>query len=423
MFQVDNVEQPEGRKTLGFFDQFALWSSLGVGLLVLNGGALLVPALSLGEAIGAIIVGTVIGSILLGFVAWVGARQGKATMALLRPVLGNWGSTVPSFFNIVQLVGWGAFEILVMAQVADTLSRSYWGWSNLLVWKIGFALIVTLMAVGGPLVMAREWLGKYAIWAVYASTLWITWYLLTNYNLGKLLARTGEGGMSFWTAVDLVVAMPISWLPLVADYARFSTRPRQAFWGTSVGFALTNAWFFTLGAFFILAHPTDDIPTAILALSGGGLALLFILIDETDNAFADIYSAAVSLHNIWAGWTERTLAALLGFICFLAAVIIPQTQYETFLLLIGSFFVPLFGLLAADTLLNWQKQTHPEASKNVAWGAVGVWLLGIISYQAISRWLPEIGASLPSFLITLVLQLGNHWVGKRVTFAPQIASN
>ena len=66
---MDNVEQPEGQKTLGFFDQFALWSSLGVGLLVLNGGALLVPALSLGEAISAIIVGTVIGSILLGFVA------------------------------------------------------------------------------------------------------------------------------------------------------------------------------------------------------------------------------------------------------------------------------------------------------------------------------------------------------------------
>jgi NCS1 family nucleobase:cation symporter-1 len=179
--------------------------------------------------------------------------------------------------------------------------------------------------------------------------------------LSQALAAPGNGGFpTFGAALDLVIAMPISWLPLVADYSRFSHHPRAAFYGTFGGYLVANVWLYTLGVLLVLGtDATPDpagIAAGILALAGGSVAgvlfLVALLVGETDEAFADIYSGAVSLQNIWPRVSQRGLAVGIAAVSALMAGWLTMERYESFLLLLGSVFVPLFGILAADHFLN-----------------------------------------------------------------------
>src|SRR5438034_4352200 len=119
---VDPV--PQGLRGLRGFDLFVLWSSLGVGLLVFVAGSnlLLFFGLNLWEALGVSVAGSVIGSILLAASGVLGSAHGVPTMVSLRAVLGRRGSYVPTALNAVQLLGWAAFELLVVGLAADALS-------------------------------------------------------------------------------------------------------------------------------------------------------------------------------------------------------------------------------------------------------------------------------------------------------------
>ncbi len=56
---------PNHPRTFGLLDHAALWASLGVSLYIMPFGSRLVPALSLGEALGAVVVAAILGSLLL----------------------------------------------------------------------------------------------------------------------------------------------------------------------------------------------------------------------------------------------------------------------------------------------------------------------------------------------------------------------
>src|SRR5215218_3121847 len=230
---------PELRR-LGFLDQAVLWGNLGVSLLVLVAGALLVPALGLWPALVATVVGAAVGNALLGLAAVPAAATGVPAMVLYRAPLGVRGSLLPTACNVVQNLGWATFELFVIATAATAISER------------GFGVLATAMAVAGPLTVLRRWLQRFAVWAVLASTAYLTWYALTRFDLGALAGQPGQGGLSFWAGVDLAIALPISWVPLVADYARFGRSPTATFWGTAVGYLLAQVWFFALGILFLL---------------------------------------------------------------------------------------------------------------------------------------------------------------------------
>ena len=412
---------PDEQRVLRFFDLFVLWSSLGVGLLVLEAGALLVPGLSPGLALLAILAGSLIGILLLALTGLAGSDHAVPTMVLLRPVLGQRGSYLPSLFNLVQLVGWTAFEFWVMGLAASRVSEALFGFSGYGLWLVVFALFCTLLALGGPLVVIRQWLKKFGVWLVYGATVWMTIYLFTQYDIPALLSQPGTGDLPFLLGVDLVVAMPISWLPLVADFNRFARRPRPAFWGTYLGYLLANVWFYGLGMLFILtlqvAEPTpESLTTAIVAITGGAIAMIVILVDETDNAFADIYSAAVSMQNVLPGVSQRLVVLLVGAVGLGLAAILTMGQFFDFLLLIGSVFVPLFGILAADYFVLRRRRLVVEElyrpggaywyRNGFNWLAVVAWLAGIAVYHAVARGLPNLGATIPSFAVAFLLYLG-----------------
>src|SRR5829696_8289373 len=254
---------PPDQRRLGFLDQAVLWGNLGVSLLVLVAGALLVPALGLWPALAATAVGAVVGNALLGLAAVPAAATGVPAMVLYRAPLGVRGSLLPTACNVVQNLGWATFELFVIATAATAISERVFGAGGRPLWVLAFGALATAMAVAGPLTVLRRWLQRFAVWAVLASTANLTWYALTRFDLG---AQAGQGGLSFWAGVDLAIALPISWVPLVADYARFGRSAGATFWGTAVGYLLAQVWFFALGILFLLSIGQGDVIAALLAV-------------------------------------------------------------------------------------------------------------------------------------------------------------
>ena len=341
---------PPERRDLGGLDLAVLWFDLSVGLLVMVTGALLVPALGTGRAFLAIGVGTLIGCVPLALVALAGEREGVPTMVLLRPVLGARGSFLPSALNVVQLVGWTAVEFWAMGEVANVASARMFGFESRVFWLSAVAIVCTALAVGGPVLVVRRWLERFGIYVLLGSAVWITVEVLRG--SGAIWGSVGSGGLPFWLAVDLVIVMPVSWLPLAADYNRFARPGSGATLGTYVGYAVGNAWFYALGVLLVLATGASadalGIGSAIVGLAGGGVVLVALLVGESDNAFADIYSAAVSTQNVASEVSQRGLAVAVGALGFLLALAFTAERYEQFLFLIGSIFVPLTAVFLAD---------------------------------------------------------------------------
>ncbi len=399
---------PADQRAFAPRDAFALWFSLGIGLLVLQAGALLVPALNLGEAFAAILVGSLLGAGLLAAVGVVGADTGLASMAMLRPSLGLRGASVPTLLNVVQLVGWGAFEIIVMGEAADALATSAFGVTLSYVWTVLFGALATAIAVAGPVSFVRRFLRAWGLYLILAAAAWLTWRLLADHDLAALAAKPGTGGLSFGGAVDLVVAMPLSWLPLIADYTRFGRSPSGMFRGSALGYLIANIWFYGLGAAYALATNGEGTLVVALATAGGGLALLLILLDETDNAFADIHSAAVSSGTV-ARVPVRHLSLGFGILCMLIALLVPMAQFQDFLLLIGSVFAPLFGVVLADHFIVRRRTiqlSQIDRRGGAYWYAGGwriagllAWGLGIATFHGVNALLPNLGATLPALLV------------------------
>jgi putative hydroxymethylpyrimidine transporter CytX len=426
---------PPERRQLGGLDLGILWFDLSIGLLVMVTGALLVPALGVGSALLAISIGTVIGCAPLALVALAGQREGVPTMVLLRPVLGASGSAIPSVLNVIQLVGWTAVEFWVMGEVANVVSARLFGFESRVFWLALVAIVCTGLAIGGPVLVVRRWLERFGIYVLLGAAVWITVQVLRAGELGSIWRAPGQGGLPFWLAVDLVVVMPVSWLPLAADYNRFARPGARAALGTYAGYAIGNAWFYGLGALLVLtAGASADalgIGSAIVGVAGGGLVLVALLVGESDNAFADIYSAAVSTQNVASDLSQRVLAAVVGVIGFVLALAFTAERYEQFLFLIGSVFVPLAAVFVADYFVR----CGGRYGERVVFGADGVrwlsfvpWAVGFVVFQwcvptgpqgwvdgvgrafdALALPFPlfdgRLGASIPSFAVAFALAL------------------
>jgi len=428
---------PEKVRILRTFDLFVFWTSLAVGLLVFFAGTILVLFfnLTLWEVVAASLIGSVIGAAVLAGAGVFGAKFGVPTMVSLRPILGTKGSWVPSMLNVVQLIGWTSFELYIMGLAATTLTGDFLGPQTILFWIVMFSLVVILLAIGGPLVVIRTWLEKAAIWLVLISTVIIAyqafqypvdWNARYALDASGMMMRCGSGcSGNMLLAIDLVIAMPISWWPLISDYNRFARSKKDAVVGTVSGYTLANFLFYFLGAAMVVATLRGDLISAITVLGLGGGVLLLILVDETDNAFADVYSTALSVQNISKKTKQFIVIILATAISVGIAFYLSSTNepigggFENFLLFIGAVFVPLLGIVLADYFVvrrgKYRIDEFYGQTSRVKWRAMAAWVPGIALYYWLSPSLVNlimpsyvgpsfsIGASIPAFLLSAVV--------------------
>jgi len=420
---------PERLQVLRTLDSLLLWGNLSVSLLVIVIGALLVPALSLPKALLAILIGAVAGNVLLGISAAIGADARVPGMVLLRAPLGQRGSWLPTAFNVAQNVGWSTFELIIIATAAAAASERIFGWQGKWLWTLVFGALSWALGMLGPIGFVRRYLRKFASWALVFSMAYLTYWAISKSHLHAFWSRPGTGGFpSFGQAVDLVIGSTVSWTPLAADYTRFARTRRGAGWGAGVGYFIPTLWCFGLGVLIVLARHVNDaqaLPGKVAAAGGIAFAaLIAITIDESEKAFADIYSTAVSLQNYLPRISQRLLITIVSVVATGLALVLNFTQaYQNFLLLLGSVFLPLFGVLVADWVLARCRYSENRIFGGPGWRPAGLiaWAVGFCLYQWLSPvplgfWTRAIAwahpayvtftASLPSFAASFVLMLG-----------------
>lgn len=401
---------PPKHRILGGFDYFILWSSLGVGLLVFSAGSFLSEA-PFYYALLAIIIGSITGSILLSLAGKIGSDHAIPSLIGIRPAFGLYGSYLAAILNIIQLIGWTTFEILILSKAAQNLTNLHVPF----LWNIVFGIVIALFGIFGPLFLVKQWLSKFAIWIVYASSIIILVALLSQ-NLPNSISAVGKD-MSFFVALDLVIAMPISWMPLVSDYNRFAKTSRGAFMGTLIGFSITNIIFY-LGGLLLGVGDVSSIIISIQAILFGFI-LLVMIVDEVDNAFADIYSAAISSQSIFRNLNQRYL--IIGFTALstILSIFVSIEGYQQFLLLIGALFIPLFGVLLTDYFVikrgKYQiDMIYGNGNKiiKIGYPAIIAWSIGAILYYLLSQLspiyvsqIPTMGSTIPSLIVSSLLYL------------------
>jgi putative hydroxymethylpyrimidine transporter CytX len=431
---------PERLRVLGLLDTGLLWGNLGVSLLVIVAGAALVPALSMPQALVAIVLGCVIGNLMLGVAGAIGADARVPGMVLLRAPLGRRGSYLPTGINVLQGLGWSVFELLIIATAAAALSDELFGFRAQWLWTLVFGVVALALALLGPIGFVRRFVRRIAIWAVPVAIVYLTWWALDGADLGAIWDEPGQGGLSVWQGADVVVGITVSWVPYAADYTRFSRDRKGAFAGTGIGYLVPDAWLLALGVVLVLSRDLTDAAALPAAVVAGGfaatLALFALLVTETDEAFANVYSAAVSLQNVVPRVPQQLLITLVTVLAVVGALVIDLVSYQTFLLLLGSFFVPLFAVLLADWLTAGRHYDAEDVFGAPTWrpAHVGAWVAGFVLYQWLyptgpSWWVDlvdelnppdwEVGATVPSFLVSFALAATVSIVERRVTPAPR----
>ena len=387
----------------------SLWFSLGVGLLVMQVGAYLVPAVGTQDALLAIVLGSILGAGLLAWAAKLGCDSGLSSAGLMHRVFGSAFARLPVLLNIVQLLGWTTFELVIMREGTQAIVAQALGWAPSqagLVWAtLLWGGVLTLLMMGSMLTLVRQFVRRFGLPLVVLSLLWLTWQfgsLAIDKGFDAFWQRPGNGGMGFWAAIDLVIAMPVSWLPLVADYARHGINGRSTLRGTWLGYALANTWCYALGVLVVsVSAPDASLVTALLVAQGGLLALGLILLDELDNAYGDVYSAAVSGNSLLSRVSVRAWGLTIALACTGLALVLPMHELEPFLLKLSSIFVPLYGVILGRLALGGLALSTSE--RRVDWAAAAIWLLGVVLFQALNAWAPQWGASLPVLAATFTL--------------------
>ncbi len=376
-------------QALSMVDQFGLWGNLGVSLLGFTGAIFVLqplgsgtPQLSLTAALTAIVVGTLLGTLPVAACAVQGSLTGAPAMVLLRGLFGARLSYLPTLINVVQLLGWSVFELVTISTAAQTVVPHFLRadpprWSYVLAAGLITALL-TIRPLGAIRVLRR-----YAAVAVLVVMIYLLVQLLRH-----PLPALGHGTWSgFWLATDTVVGVAISFVPLAADYTRHSRSAKAAFTGALAGYSLTQVLCYVIGllALVTVAHGNPgSIFGAFIALPVGAFGFAILAARELDQSFADVYSTAVSIQNLRPLWDRRVLAVLVAALATAGGLWLNIGDYENFLTLLGSVFVPLSAVLLVDFFVLSREGWDLSAGARSRWLMLVPWALGFVTYQLIN---------------------------------------
>ncbi|MEV6067968.1 cytosine permease [Nocardia sp. NPDC052001] len=371
----------EPPRTLSFSDQAAFWLNLGVSLIGFSGAATVLlpnghPPLSIAGALLATLVGTVAGIAMVAGTGAVGTRTGAPAMAVLRGLFGTKLSYLPTAANIVQCIGWGVFELTVIALGVSALTDDRAPHALVI---IAAGILCTVMAIW-PLRVLHI-LRKYVSIAVGIALVYFTIQLLRQ-PVPELPNTSWSG---FFPAVDATLAVSVSFVPLAADYTRHSRSARGAAGAATLGYSIGQFWCYLLGILAILQAGGDvnHIFDTLLGVTAGWAFFAVLVLRESDQSFANVYSTAMSIQNLLPRVDRRLLALGVGVLVTLLALPVRDfTDYGNFLYLIGSVFVPLSAVLIIDYFFGTSRQgwnlsqTAPPRPFMLL-----PWIIGFVVYQ------------------------------------------
>ena len=375
-------------KRTSIFENGLIWFGAGVSLAEILTGTYFAP-LGFGKGVLAIIIGHIIGCMMLFLAGVIGGKTRRSAMETVKMSFGEKGGIFFSFLNVLQLVGWTAIMIYDGALAANgVLHTGRWVWCMV----IG-ALIILWIVIG------ITNLGK--INTVAMAALFILTLVLSRVIFGDG-SGAGAGGdaMTFGAAVELSVAMPLSWLPLISDYTREAKEPVKATAVSTVVYGVVSCWMYVIGMNAAIYTGESDI-ASIMVKAGLGIAgLLIIVFSTVTTTFLDAYSAGISSESVFSKINGKYAAIVVTVIGMIGAIIYPMDNITDFLYLIGSVFAPMIAIQIADFFILKRKDSL-EVSLDVMNGVI--WVIGFILYRILMNVDIPLGNTLPDMVITIVI--------------------
>ena len=375
-------------KKTSTFQNGLIWFGAGVSLAEILTGTSFAP-LGMAKGFAAILLGHIIGCAMMFLAGLIGGRTGRSAMETVKMSFGQKGGLLFAFLNVLQLVGWTAIMIYDGAlAIGGIFPVASWVWCLV----IG-GLIVLWIAVG---VTDLGWINKVTMAALFVLTLVLCKVIFFSGN--GALAADGEA-MTFGAAVELAVAMPLSWLPLISDYTREAEKPVQATWVSVLVYGLVSCWMYVIGMGAAIFTGEYDI-AVIMVKAGLGIAALVILVFSTvTTTFLDAWSAGISAESLSSKINGKKTAIVVSIVGVAGAILFPMDDITGFLYLIGSVFAPMIAVQIADHFLLKRDRFAVSAdTRNLV-----IWLIGFVAY----RWLmgvdTPVGYTLPDMAFTILL--------------------
>ena len=376
-------------KKTSTFQNGLIWFGAGVSIAEILTGTYFAP-LGMGKGILAIVIGHVIGCALFFFAGLIGGRTGLSAMETVKLSFGKKGGLLFALLNVLQLVGWTAIMIYDGALATNGIFETgAWVWCLV----IG-ALILLWILIG---ITNLGLVNKIAMAALFILTLVLCKVIFFDGTPGDASAF-GEA-MSFGAAVELAVAMPLSWLPLISDYTREAEKPFRATLASTLTYGLVSCWMYIIGMGAAIYTGEGDIALIMVKAGLGVAALVILILSTVTTTFLDAWSAGISSESLSKRLSGKWVAVVVTVIGTAAAILFPMDDITDFLYLIGSVFAPMIAVQLADNFIL------KRSSFGLAfdWVNLAVWLAGFALY----RWLMTVdipvGSTLPDMLLTIAL--------------------
>lgn len=376
-------------KRTSVFENGLIWFGAAVSIAEILTGTYF-ASLGFGRGLAAIILGHVIGCVMLFAAGLIGGKARRSAMETVKMSFGQKGSLLFVVLNIVQLVGWTGIMIFDGALAANGV----WDLGNWLWCLVIGGLIVLWIVIG------IENLGK--INTVAMGALFILTIMLSFVIFGKgTMHAVSDEGMSFGAAVELSVAMPLSWLPLISDYTREAEKPVKATAASAIVYGLVSCWMYLIGMGAAIFTAESDIAQILLKAGLGVAGLLIVVFSTVTTTFLDAWSAGISSESVHEGIKGKWVAVAAAVLGTIGAIFLPLYDITDFLYFIGSVFAPMIAIQIADFFILRQDVSGRGISvKNLI-----IWLLGFVVYRLLMGVDIIVGNTLPDMVITILLCL------------------
>lgn len=377
-------------KRTSIFENGLIWFGAGVSIAEILTGTYLAP-LGFKRGLAAIVLGHIIGCVMLFLAGVIGGQARRSAMETVKMSFGQKGSLLFSVLNVLQLVGWTAIMIYDGALAANGVARTgRW------VWCLVIGILIILWIMIGITNLGK--VNAFAMTALFILTLILCKVIFFD---SGAIGVASDDSMTFGAAVELSVAMPLSWLPLIGDYTRDAREPVKATAASAIVYGLVSCWMYVIGMGAAIYTGEYDIARIMLKAGLGIAGLLIIVLSTVTTTFLDAYSAGISSESIIARWNGKHVAVIVTVIGTIAAIVYPMDNITDFLYLIGSVFAPMIAIQIADFFLL--KRDSSKVRANIP--NLLVWIVGFATYRILMHIDMPVGNTLPDMVITILLCL------------------
>ncbi len=364
-----------------------IWFGAGVSIAEILTGTYFAD-LGLQTALITILIGHIIGCLLLFAAGYIGGKARRSAMETTKMSFGQKGALFFALMNVIQLIGWTAIMIYDGALSANAIiGIGVWFWALVI------GLLIVLWIKIGITNLGR--INTITMAALFILTLILCKVIFFS---GNTMSAASEDGMTFGAAVELAVAMPLSWMPLVADYTKEAEKPFAATLTSAVTYGIVSCWMYIIGMGAALFAGTTDISVIMLRAGLGLVGLLIVIFSTVTTTFLDAYSAGISAETLTARISGKTMGIAVAIIGTVCAMLFPMDNITNFLYFIGSVFAPMIAIMIVDFILGRNADSMEYSFTNLL-----VWLVGFFLYRYLMTVDFVLGNTFPDIILTMLL--------------------